>query len=58
MAEGGQILEGFLCPICKADLGSEIQLQNHFQENHIEDQDVLKSLKGTLLIGICIKLIQ
>lgn len=51
MAEGsGEILEGFLCPICKADLGTAIQLHTHFQE-HTEDQDVLKSLKGTMCTG-------
>jgi hypothetical protein len=48
MAEGGgEILEGFLCPVCKADFGSARQLHTHFQE-HTEDQDVLKSLKGSL----------
>jgi len=46
MAEGGgDILEGFLCPVCKTDLGTAVQLHTHFQE-HTEDQDVLKSLKG------------
>ncbi|GLV40606.1 Rabenosyn-5 [Carabus blaptoides fortunei] len=39
------IIEGFLCPICKADLKSFHRLKTHFQENHPEDQDVLKSLK-------------
>ncbi|KDR16038.1 rabenosyn-5 [Zootermopsis nevadensis] len=48
MAEGGgEILEGFLCPICKVDLGTAVQLHAHFQE-HTEDQDVLKSLKDLL----------
>lgn len=41
------ILEGFLCPICKADLKTLNRLKTHFQEQHPEDQDVLKSLKGT-----------
>lgn len=51
MAEGGgEILEGFLCPVCKADLGTALQLHTHFQE-HTEDQDVLKSLKGTVFIA-------
>ncbi|XP_067012088.2 rabenosyn-5 [Anabrus simplex] len=45
MADGGEILEGFLCPVCKADLGSEQQLRSHFQDEHKEYQDVLKSLK-------------
>lgn len=48
MAEGGEIIEGFLCPICKADLKSPENLQNHFQEEHSEDQDVIKSIKGLL----------
>lgn len=39
------ILEGFLCPICKADLKSAAQLTNHFESLHQEDQDLLKSLK-------------
>lgn len=41
-----EIIEGFLCPICKADLKTIVRLKTHFQENHPEDQDVLKSLKG------------
>ena len=53
MAEGGEeILEGFLCPICKADLGTALQLHNHFQDEHTEDQDVLKSLKGVVYLVI------
>ncbi|KAL4707400.1 hypothetical protein ACJJTC_008585 [Scirpophaga incertulas] len=40
-----QILEGFLCPICKADLKSASQLTSHFESLHQEEQDVLKSLK-------------
>jgi hypothetical protein len=52
MAEGGgEILEGFLCPVCKLDLGTALQLDAHFQE-HIEDQDVLKSLKGNSVCNL------
>lgn len=40
-----EILEGFLCPICKADLKSASQLTSHFESLHSEDQDVLRSLK-------------
>ncbi|KAI5641768.1 FYVE zinc finger domain-containing protein [Phthorimaea operculella] len=40
-----EILEGFLCPICKADLKSASQLTSHFESQHQEEQDVLKSLK-------------
>lgn len=44
-ANDDEILEGFLCPICKADLKSASQLTNHFESLHQEEQDVLKSLK-------------
>lgn len=44
-ANNDQILEGFLCPICKADLRSAAQLTNHFESLHQEDPDVLRSLK-------------
>ncbi|XP_046400318.1 rabenosyn-5 [Ischnura elegans] len=46
MATGSEeILEGFICPICKKDLVTAILLSTHFQEEHNEDQDVLRSLK-------------
>ncbi|XP_077290077.1 rabenosyn-5 isoform X2 [Arctopsyche grandis] len=41
----GDIIEGFLCPICKTDLKTPDQLTSHFETLHKEDQDVLKSLK-------------
>lgn len=44
-AKDDEILEGFLCPICKADLKSASQLTSHFESLHQEEQDVLKSLK-------------
>jgi rabenosyn-5 len=44
-ANEDEILEGFLCPICKADLKSASQLTSHFESLHQEEQDVLKSLK-------------
>ena len=43
----GDVLEGFLCPICYLDLTSVTQLQAHFEEQHsTEDKAVLQSLKG------------
>ncbi|XP_072944020.1 rabenosyn-5 [Epargyreus clarus] len=50
-----EILEGFLCPICKADLKSATQLTNHFESLHQEEQDVLRSLKD--IFGIAKKII-
>ena len=41
-----QITEGFLCPICMADLGDVIQLQLHFDERHSkEDPAFVQNLK-------------
>ncbi|XP_071449542.1 rabenosyn-5 [Hetaerina americana] len=46
MATGNEdILEGFICPICKKDLVTALLLSTHFQEEHNDDQDVLRSLK-------------
>ncbi|EAT33889.1 AAEL013842-PA [Aedes aegypti] len=39
------ILEGFLCPICKADLKTPERLTAHVEQQHSEEQDLLKSLK-------------
>ncbi|XP_073943581.1 LOW QUALITY PROTEIN: rabenosyn-5 [Choristoneura fumiferana] len=44
-ANDEEILEGFLCPICKADLKTASQLTNHFESLHSEEQDILSSLK-------------
>ncbi|RZF35179.1 hypothetical protein LSTR_LSTR012384 [Laodelphax striatellus] len=51
--EDKAVMEGFLCPICKADLGTPDQLVTHFQNEHSEDQDLLKSFKD--LLGIAKK---
>ncbi|XP_062539715.1 rabenosyn-5 [Armigeres subalbatus] len=40
-----EILEGFLCPICKADLKTPERLTVHVEQQHSEEQDLLKSLK-------------
>jgi len=48
---GVEIREGFLCPICLQDLGSVIQLQDHFELVHAgEDRAVVNQLKGHKLI--------
>lgn len=46
------VLEGFLCPICKVDFGLDLKLFLHFQEAHSEDQDLVKSFKGTSLFSL------
>ncbi|XP_011311929.1 rabenosyn-5 isoform X1 [Fopius arisanus] len=45
MAENGDIIEGFICPICMTDLKSPNQLTKHFEDVHNDDPEILKSLK-------------
>uniref|UniRef100_A0A8W7PW97 C2H2-type domain-containing protein n=1 Tax=Anopheles coluzzii TaxID=1518534 RepID=A0A8W7PW97_ANOCL len=40
-----EILEGFLCPVCKRDLRTPERLTVHVEHEHSEEQDLLKSLK-------------
>ena len=48
-AQGGEIREGFLCPMCMKDLGTVSQLQSHFEEAHsTEDKATLNQLRGTV----------
>lgn len=43
----GEVLEGFLCPVCRLDCSSVTRLQAHFEERHAaEDHVVLQSFKG------------
>ena len=41
------IIEGFLCPVCLQDLKNINYLQEHFEEKHSEDKDVIDSIKGS-----------
>lgn len=43
--DDGQILEGFLCPICREDLKTPEKLTLHVENIHSEEQDLLTSLK-------------
>lgn len=46
-----EILEGFLCPICKQDLKSPERLTIHVETLHAEEQDLLQSLKDIFSIA-------
>lgn len=47
MVRDGDVLEGFLCPVCMEDLVSVTQLQAHFEEKHESlDKSSLPLLKG------------
>lgn len=48
--EKEEVLEGFLCPICKEDLKSPDRLTTHFDSAHSEDdQAILKSFKDIFI---------
>lgn len=44
-----QILEGFLCPICKIDLKTPDRLTYHVEKEHEQEQDLLKSFKDIFI---------
>ena len=48
-----EVLEGFLCPSCMADLKTPQQLTKHFEEFHNDEPEILKSLKGTSKNLLC-----
>ena len=52
MAGTGEVLEGFICPICMTDLKTPNLLTKHFEDVHNEDPEIFKSLKGHLLASI------
>lgn len=39
------IIEGFICPICKSDERNFDNLIDHFQKSHSDDKDLLSSFK-------------
>ncbi|XP_012217489.1 rabenosyn-5 [Linepithema humile] len=45
MAGNGEVLEGFICPICMTDFKAPKYLTKHFEEVHNDDPEILKSLK-------------
>lgn len=44
-----EVMEGFLCPICKADFRSPDRLTAHFDTHSEDDQDLLKAFKDILI---------
>ncbi|XP_020293826.1 rabenosyn-5 [Pseudomyrmex gracilis] len=45
MAGNGEVLEGFICPICMNDFKTPSHLTKHFEKVHNDDPEILKSLK-------------
>lgn len=46
---GEEVMEGFLCPICKANFQSPDRLTAHFDTHSEDDQDLLKSFKDIFI---------
>lgn len=44
-ADDTDIIEGFLCPMCRQDLKNADRLMLHVERDHSEDQDVLQSFR-------------
>uniref|UniRef100_A0A146KQ84 Rabenosyn-5 n=1 Tax=Lygus hesperus TaxID=30085 RepID=A0A146KQ84_LYGHE len=42
------VLEGFICPICKSDRGTAENLLSHFQDEHSDEQDLIKTFRDLL----------
>lgn len=47
--DDNNVLEGFICPMCKEDFKAPERLTAHFDSAHLEDQDLLKSFKEIFL---------
>lgn len=47
-------MEGFICPICMTDFKTPTLLTKHFEEEHKDDPEILKSLKGLPFLHGCI----
>lgn len=47
--ETDEVIEGFLCPICKTDFRSPELLTAHFDTHSEDDQDLLKAFKDIFI---------
>lgn len=43
LGDDSERVEGFICPICKSNEKNGEKLLQHFEENHSEDRDLVKS---------------
>lgn len=42
---GGDIMEGFICPICRSDERKPEKLLQHFEEKHSEEKDLVQTFR-------------
>lgn len=49
--EGSEIMEGFICPICKSDERRLERLLQHFDEQHSEEKDLIQTFRDVFKIA-------
>jgi rabenosyn-5 len=49
--EGSEIMEGFICPICKSDEKKLERLLQHFDEKHSEEKDLIQTFRDVFKIA-------
>lgn len=49
--DDSEIVEGFICPICRSDEKNIESLLKHFDEKHSEDKDILSSFTNVFKIA-------
>lgn len=49
--EGSEIMEGFICPICKSDERRLERLLQHFDEKHSEEKDLIQTFRDVFNIA-------
>lgn len=50
--ESSDILEGFICPICKSDERKLEKLLQHFEEKHSDEKDLIQTFKVHLAVNL------
>jgi rabenosyn-5 len=48
---GSDIMEGFICPICKSDEKKIERLLQHFEEKHSEEKDLVQTFRDVFKIA-------
>lgn len=49
--ESSEVMEGFICPICKSDEGRIDKLLHHFESEHSEEKDLVQTFRQVFKIA-------
>lgn len=49
--DGSEVLEGFICPICKSDERSIDDLLKHFDVQHSEEKDIISTFRDVFKVA-------